>query len=252
MPPREIIDSSDIRKFMQVNLTCDGRIEFIPGSSFYQYFTIHFTRLGTELLGTGTAMLHQAQTGEYIMAVTDGVYSKSSIRALLYAIDGVDTQVYGETNTTTPDVAFETQVPVFTTADQRVKVSVGTHLPILSNVLINDEKQSSERDIAEAFFETSVTGEVRQVQNAQGAMSFETKVISTIYSGQCNMIRKHDSQHTWNKLLSSYRLRYMRFYLYITYRTYNETQKKYTLQKLPLVVDNGDYWQFSVRFVSES
>ena len=120
---------------------------------------------------------------------------------------------------------------------------------MLSNVLINDQVQSSERDVAEAYFTTQVTGEIKQFPY-QGRTVTETNVTSNVYAGQCNMIQKHQPQHTWNRLVSSYRLRYLRFHLFITYRTFDGTS--YRLVKKPLVVDRDDYWQFSVRFVSDS
>ena len=141
---------------------------------------------------------------------------------------------------------FESRHPVYSTADQRIKISVGSHLPTLSSVAVHNEVQVSDRDIAEAFFENRVTAEVNY-----DAGVFTTKLISRVYSGQCNMIRKYDSHHQWNRLLTSYRLRYLRFYLYITYREYKSTTDTFVLVKKPLTVEDHEYWNMVIKFVSD-
>ena len=106
---------------------------------------------------------------------------------------------------------------------------------------------TSERDIAEAFFENVIKSEVHYTD---GALS--TRLISKVYSGQCNMIRKHDQFHQWNKLISSYRLRYLRFYVFITYRDYQTSTNTFVLRKMPLTINENDYWSFCVKFVSDT
>ena len=242
--PQELRTSADVLNYLQLQLTCDGRLEFIPRSRFFDLFTIHFSAIGAELLGIDRERLWGSPEGNYIMALTLDSFDTSPF------VDDDDWLYRSPTNDAAKvNITFETTYPVFTSADQRIKVSVGSHLPMLSNVLINDQVQSSERDVAEAYFTTQVTGEIKQFPY-QGRTVTETNVTSNVYAGQCNMIQKHQPQHTWNRLVSSYRLRYLRFHLFITYRTFDGTS--YRLVKKPLVVDRDDYWQFSVRFVSDS
>ena len=114
-------------------------------------------------------------------------------------------------------------------------------------MLINNEKQSSDRDIAEAFFQSSVKSEVHYTDGVMG-----TRLTSNVFSGQVNMIKKHSQFHQWNKLITSYRLRYMRFYLFVTYRAYQTATNTFVLQKKPVTVDPHDYWSFSIKFVSDA
>ena len=144
------------------------------------------------------------------------------------------------------NTAFSSHHPIYSTADQRVKVSVATHLPTMANVLVQNEKQSSNKDIAEAFFQNQVTSEVNY-----NAGVFTTRLISRVYSGQCNMIKKFDSHHQWNRLMNSYGVRYLRFYLFISYREYDVATDKFKIAKYPLVIEKDQYWSANIKFVSE-
>ena len=146
----------------------------------------------------------------------------------------------------TESVLFTSRHPVYSTADQRVKISGGSHLPTLSNTAINNETQISDRDIAEAFFENVVTSEVTYTAGV-----FDTRLVSRVYAGQCNMIKKYDSHHQWNRLLTSYRLRYLRFYIYVTYRDYQVATDRFVMKKSALKVEPHEYWNMTLKFVSD-
>ena len=241
VPDAEINDEGDVRKYINIKLSCDGSLLFVPSNNFWDYFVISFTGYGAALLGLDLSALHRTPEGRFMLGLTNNSFSNSMLEE---TEDGIR---FRPANNTNANVAFIAHHPVFSTCDQRVKVSVGSHLPILSNVLINNEKQSSERDIAEAFFETKIKAEVLMTDQQHSV-----QISSNVYAGQVNLIKKHDPQHTWNKLISSYRLRYMRFFLYITYRDYQSSTNSFKLRKMPVTVDPEDYWAFSVRFVSDS
>ena len=236
--PAVIADQGDVLEYLSMSLSCDGSLIITPRGKFFDYFVINFTAYGAVLLGLDLEGLHRTPTGRYMLGLTDGSFDKPLFN---------EDNDFNEPNNPQPNVSYIVHRPIFSTADQRVKISVGSHLPMLSNVLINNEQQSSERDIAEAFFETIVKSEVVMDGNAH-----TIKLSSNIYTGQCNMIKKHDPQHSWNKLISSYRLRYMRFFLYITYRDFAVSDGKFKLRKMPVTIDPEDYWNFTVRFVSDS
>jgi len=236
-----INDEGDVRQLINIKLSCDGSLLFVPSNNFWDFFVISFTGYGAALLGIDLSALHRTPEGRFMLGLTNNSFSNTMLEE---TEDGIR---FRPANNTNANVAFIAHHPVFSTCDQRVKVSVGSHLPILSNVLINNEKQSSERDIAEAFFETKIKAEVLMTDQQHSV-----QISSNVYAGQVNLIKKHDPQHTWNKLISSYRLRYMRFFLYITYRDYQSSTNSFKLRKMPVTVDPEDYWAFSVRFVSDS
>ena len=241
VPDANINNQEDVRKYIEIKLSCDGSLLFVPSNNFWDFFVISFTGYGAALLGIDTSALHRTPEGRFMLGLTNNSFSGELLQRT-----EVGTRFH-PANNTNADVVFIAHHPVFSTCDQRVKVSVGSHLPILSNVLINNEKQSSERDIAEAFFETKIKAEVLMTDQQHSV-----QISSNVYAGQVNLIKKHDPQHTWNKLISSYRLRYMRFFLYITYRDYQISTNTFKLRKMPVTVDPEDYWAFSVRFVSDS
>lgn len=231
----EIENQGDVLRYLDIETSCDSSLIFKPGSDFFQFYAIEMSGYGASLLGINVKDLHPNGPNFWLCPTGDS-YTTTPFNGFDFV---------GSLNT--ENVMFTAHNPIYSTADQRIKVSVSSHLPILSNVIINNEKQSSERDIAEAFFENVVKSEVHY---KDGALS--TRLISKVYSGQCNMIRKHDEFHQWNKLISSYRLRYMRFYVFITYRDYQTTTNTFALRKLPLTVTEPDYWSFTLKFVSDT
>jgi hypothetical protein len=246
VPPGVIVNEGDVLRYLDINVSCDSSLLFTPGENFFQYFVIEFTGYGANLLGLNIANLHKnanpilgVPLDQYFLAPTNNLYATAPFDA--------GGAWVASANPDDSNPVFTGHNPVFSTADQRIKVSVSSHLPMLSNVLINNEKQSSERDICEAFFETDVTSEILYTNNV-----FSTKIIATMFSGQVAMIRKHDPHHQWNKLLSSYRLRYMRFFLFVTYRDYQLATNTFTLRKMPVTVAENDYWSFSIQFVSDT
>ena len=228
----------DVKRYLDIIASCDSSLLVTPGENFYQYFVLEFTAYGASILGINLDDLHK-QGDSYFLTPTDDSYTTAPFDE--------NGDWVASANTDDANPVFTAHHPVYSTADQRVKISVSSHLPLLSNVLVNNEKQSSERDIAEAFFENQVKSEVRYSDGV-----FSTRLISKIYSGQAAMIRKHDSHHQWNKLLSSYRLRYMRFFLFVTYRDYQDSTNTFVLRKMPVTVDPHDYWNFSIKFVSDT
>ena len=236
--PVAIATEADVKRYLDIIASCDSSLLFTPGENFFQYFVLEFTAYGASILGIKLDDLHK-QGDVYFLAPTGDSYSTAPFDANGAWVDSA--------NTDDSNPIFTAHHPVYSTADQRVKVSISSHLPLLSNVLINNEKQSSERDIAEAYFENQVKSEVRYSDGV-----FSTRLISKVYSGQASMIRKHDSHHQWNKLLSSYRLRYMRFFLFVTYRDYQVATNTFVLRKMPVTVNAHDYWNFTIKFVSDT
>ena len=138
--------------------------------------------------------------------------------------------------------------PVYQSADQRLKVSVSSHLPIASNTRIDNQIETVDRDICEKFFENKIRAEIRYDENN---VFQNVSIRSDVYSGQRSFIKKSDPHTTWMKLLTSYRLRFFRFQLKITYRVFSEETGKYTLSRQKLPVPDNRYWLMSLVFVSD-
>ena len=139
--------------------------------------------------------------------------------------------------------------PIYQSGDQRLKVSVSSHLPITSNIRIDDENETVDRDICEAFFENKVTAQIRYTeQNTFERVSLQ----SEIYNGQKNFIKKSDRHTKWNRLLTSYMLSYLRFHLHITYRVFDSSTNKFKLSRQKLPVEENNYWLMTLRFISDT
>ena len=237
------MNPADIREWFDISTNCDSALLFDPRNLgiggdklFSNYFYLEFSPYGAALLGIPLSDLYKRSDTTYYLAATTNSYTNAPL-------DG-NNRFVAPANTAS--VVFSSRHPVYSTADQRVKISVGSHLPILSNTAINNETQISDRDIAEAFFQNVVTSEVKYTAGV-----FDTRLVSRVYAGQCNMIKKYDSHHQWNRLLTSYRLRYLRFYIYVTYRDYQVSTDRFVMKKSALKIEPHEYWNMTLKFVSD-
>jgi hypothetical protein len=230
-------NADNYRQYIRFETTCDGCIQFTTDHLFWNYYVIEFTGYGASLIGIDTDSLHSLPLDgpRYVMAATGDSFSPSPADEDVW--DAADNDV---------NQNFISHNPIFSTADQRIKITLSTHLPILSQVSVDNEVQSSDRDICTAFFENVVTSEILYADG-----TFDTRLHSKVYAGQVALIRKYDSHHQWNRLMTSYRLRYIRFYVYITYRVFDTTSETYKFEKHKLEIDEHEFWNFTVKFVSD-
>ena len=102
--------------------------------------------------------------------------------------------------------------------------------------------------IAEAFFENNVESTMKLT--ATGAFD-GVELKSKVYSDQQHMIKKTDMNIRWIKLLTSYDVRNLRFYLHVTYRLYNSVEDTFSLVQERFPIKDENYWQTTCRFISD-
>ena len=147
------------------------------------------------------------------------------------------------------DATISSSHPLYQSVDQRVRVSVESHLPMASNVAILDEKETVNRSIAEAYFESKLEN---QIKFDEAGVLESMHMTSAMYAGQTNFIKKSDMTFQWNKLMTAYELKLFRFQLYIWYRVWNDTTGQWGIQKSKLSIPDEQFWEMTVRFVSDS
>ena len=149
----------------------------------------------------------------------------------------------------TKDATSTANSPLYHLADQRVSISVESHLPIASNIAIADEKETVDRTIVEKFFESQLQCTVHFDQDG----SFSSQEISSnMYSGQVVFVKKSDRHTQWHRLLTAFQLSYFRFHLFITYRVYNAAKNVWSLSRQKLEVPDDKYWEMELRFISDT
>jgi hypothetical protein len=226
--------------YLQFNSTNDGSIEVAGTQHFWDLFTIEFNAYGASLLGVDLSQLINHNNRYFLGATGDSF-------ATPFLVLDAATQEYryvlpANTNAHT----MQTGTPIYQSCDQRVKISVTSHLNIVSNIKIENGIQKADRTIAEAFFENKLTSEMQR-----DGQTFQTKLTSKIYGGQMNLIRKSDPYHDWHKLLNSFDTKFFRFYIHITYRIFDMATNTWSIQTKPLPVNDNDYWIMQIRFVSD-
>ena len=229
----------DPYEFLRISLSCDGSLLLEGFPIFWNNYLIEFTSFGAALLGIDRSLLLNNLLGFTIEANPVRNTAKTFL-------DGNgDIRVGGVLQ----EIIVDTASPIFETADQRIKLTVESHLSVASNTEIIDEKQTVNRDIVEVFFENQVQTETKYDEHGNySGLSLHTK----LYSGQHSMVRRSDRHNTWNKLLNAFELRYFRFQLYVTYRIWDSNNERWKLQRQKMNIPPGTFWIMNIRFVSDS
>jgi hypothetical protein len=236
----------DVIQYLNFYTTNDGSLELKGTRNFWNAFYIEFTAYGASLLGIKLSQL-QNHLNHYYLAATGNSFTTPFIAAVQVGQNPIVTehQLQAPLNTL-ETLTFVFDTPIYQSCDQRVSISVTSHLSILSNVKVENGQQKADRTIAEAFFENTVTSEMTRTDTR-----FETKLTSKIYAGQMNLIRKSDMYHEWHRLLTSFDAKFFRFYIHKTYRVFNIQTEKWSIETTPLKIEEDDYWLLQIRFVSD-
>ena len=240
--------------FIEVKISADGTLTLIGSDVFWNNFVIRFTRTGAAILG----FLKQIQVVERV-GVFDGVanpthyYIAKTLAGGAFSNDWLS-EAPGNVGlilagNMLQEASISSDDPLYASCDQRVKVTVESHIPYASNIAVVDEVETVDRAIATAYFESKLEN---QITFDEAGIYVDNWMQSQMYNGQTNFIKKSDSTFQWNRLLTAYELRLFRFQVYIHYRTWDDANERWTLTKDKLDVPKEQFWELSVRFVSDS
>jgi len=239
--------------FINIRLTADGTLQFVGSDIFWNNFVFRFTREGAARLGFYKQIqsVNRPAGGAFAEVTTHYFIAKTlDAGALTNTWLGVGA-VAGDilAGNMLQETLISSDHPLYQSVDQRIKCTVEWHGPSANNVAIIDEKETIDRSIAEAYFESKLENMIRFDE----AGIFENMTMqSAMYAGQTNFIRKSDANFQWNKLSTAYELKFFRFQVYIWYRVWNDATQRWNLTKDKLIVPDQQYWELSVRFVSDS
>ena len=257
------IEASGRYDMIRFRLAADGSLILQMSHDFVNNYILKFSRYGAEVLGLGEktiAVSYQpitynddgdvvrgAETQNFFLVATEnaqGIPQFTAATWLQNTLAGTNIQQAGGN---TREVTVYSEHSLYMTLDQRVKISLSSHLPMLNNLHVKEGKESVDRAIVEVFFDNKVTSTVSF--DAEGAFK-ESKISNTLYAGQYPFIKKSDRSKQWHKLLTSFSLRFFRFSIYVTYRSYNSKKDEWLFETVLLPVDKTKYWDFSLRFLS--
>ena len=223
--------------FLNIKLSSDGVLQIVGTNHFWNNFVIRFSKYGAALLGFADTL-----DGDYLLYTQDLL---TDVPELGNWVDATGMIVDGDLLS---EVVAKARHPVYQSADQRVKISVESHLPMISNLSIVDQVETVDRTICDKYFENKLETSIRF--DDTGTYK-ESTMKTKLYSGQVAFIKKSDRHTEWLKLLTAYELRYFRFHLFITYRTWDNTNNRFKLTKKLLEVPENKYWDMTIKFVSE-
>ena len=241
-------------QLINVRLTADGTLQFVASDIFWNNFVFRFTREGAARLGFYNQIESvNRPVGQHFAVDTTHYFIAKTLAAGVFtnAWLGVDAGFVGDilAGDMLQEAIISSDHPLYQSVDQRIKCTVEWHGPSANNVAILDETETIDRSIAEAYFESKLENMIRF--DEEGV--FENMTMqSKMYAGQTNFIRKSDANFQWNKLSTAYELKFFRFQIYIWYRVWNDATQTWQLSKDKLIVPDQQYWELSVRFVSDS
>jgi hypothetical protein len=246
------IDATGAYTFLVFKLTADGRLSIQGSTHFWNSFVLRFSTFGAELLGMSN-LVHamplvggvQVVPNYFVAFTTNGAGVQTNTAGWVTAAGPLAITQGGNFQ----DASVVGDSPLYQLVDQRVKVSVESHLPISAAMSVIDEVQTTTTTICEKYFETML--ETSTAFNSDGTFSGQ-ELSTRVYSGQVSFVKKADRISQWQKLLTAYELKFFRFHLYIWYRAYSAVSNTWTLKKQRLDVPERKYWELELLFVSDT
>ena len=247
--------------FLSFQLKPDGTLKLNASSDFWNHFYFNFTRTGAELLGYSqriktfthvSGAVPPVTTIKHILTytVTDPADPSSLTNELnVGAVPGMlqedGTIEYGRVSS---DISVFSEHSLHQSADNRLKITLETDLPMKSNVQVIDNTETVDRSIAEVYFTKDTKSILTYTPDGR---LLSSGIQNNVYAGDYQFIKKSDRFKSFTKLLTSYELRLLRFYLKIWYRAYDSSTDKWKLLKKELPIAEDRMWNVLLRFVSE-
>ena len=248
---------------VRFRLGVDGSLVIMLSPDFTNNFLFEFSRYGAEVLGIGNKMSTVAYqpmtlaadgavelgalTTKYFLAVSTvagAIRYDSASWAADDANEGPNIILLGNN---IRETSIFSEHSLYMTMDQRVKVSLSSHLPMLNNLLVKEQKETVDRMICEVFFTNRITSGITFDENGV----FQEQTLSNkIYAGMYPLIKKSERNKQWHRLLTSYSLLFFRFTVYVTYRKYDSIKDAWVFDTKALDIGETKYWNFSIRFLS--
>jgi hypothetical protein len=240
------INTTGLYNLLNFKLGADGNLQVQGTTNFWNNFFISFTKVGAEVLGL-SGLLETIGSGVPNQPFHALHYSRIALGQV------VSTALVSPIGVIQPgelirDVSTTGEHSLFSCLDSRVSIEIDSHLPMRSNIIVQDEKEQVSHMIAERFFENRLTTKFKF--DTDGRIT-EKESTMDLYSGMVPFITISERNKEFHKLITSYDLRFFRFHIYVVFRKYDSDTDKWIFTKTKLPVDKNSYIDFAIRFVSE-
>ena len=138
--------------------------------------------------------------------------------------------------------------PIFKHLDHRYYVSVETDLLVQQSIKVVDGKQSVDRSLCKVFFPSNIKV---NLSSEGGVMREDIDIQIETRVGQHAFVKKTNPSEHWVSLQTSYDVRFFRFHLYVTYKTYDVATKKFLFHREKYPIGLDDSWDVSIEFISK-
>jgi hypothetical protein len=237
------LPAGHLHEYFNIRVNADGCSEFIGSSVFWNNFCLQFTELGRVIFGVQSYL-----DSNNIMSVStnnaDGTLSYNMFEngVIIDLVNNVNYRVAVD------KLKIVGRYPIFKHLDHRYYVSVETDLLVQQSIKVVDGKQSVDRSLCKVFFPSNIKV---NLSSEGGVMREDIDIQLETRVGQHAFVKKTNPSEHWVSLQTSYDVRFFRFHLYVTYKTYDVATKTFlfTREKYPIGLD--DSWDVSIEFISK-
>jgi hypothetical protein len=219
---------------LRFGITPSGLLIVTGQPIFWNNFYVVISAMGREMLGIPHAILAPTMdqnTGQ----VTYYGEQLTAANIIQTANVNITIPVFG-------------QKSLFHQLERRISVSVETDIPISKAVSIQNQKESSNYDLATFIIPRNTTSSI----NIDGtAVESTADIRCNTYTSQMVLQNRADKITQWSPMLRlGDDLRYCTLRLYLTVRDFDPVNNVYKLSKEPFPFEDGDYWSCDLKFIS--
>lgn len=225
--------------YLKIGFDACGRIMIEGVSEFWNHFVLEFSHFSVKLF-----QLEDVVDDNNILSLT-----------MLPDPNGIDTvqtaQLFDAVGNINPGniLTLETVIgkgSVLKFCDQRLFLTVETHLPIQRNIRVHNSKEQTDPSILRVPFNNNANS---TIYCKNGIIVDDISLTTRSYVGRVNFAKKTQPIQQWNTLTSSFEQKIFRFQLYCIYNRFAGGSFAQTKIAVPFT-ELGE-WDLSLRFVSK-
>ena len=214
---------------------------------FCNHFFLVFSPYAVELFGLQQSVQPIAG-GNSALAISttlvQGVENQSPLNPWFADMAQANTIIPGENRR---DQIVQSRSNVYQLWDHRVSVSIKSHLPVANNLQVSEGVELLDNTICRTFLHAPL---VVCQRYADGDQTFH-ELRRKLYNGQVQLIRKSQREFIWNKLLTSYQMRFIRLSVWVSYRRYNAALNRWFMEEKRMTIPSNGLFEVGLRFVSD-
>jgi hypothetical protein len=220
--------------YLKIGIGASGRLEIDGIAQFWDHFVIVLSDYALKLFHYSHLAVNN--TLSVTRSANDGVYHYNAL------LDNAQLVVAGNNLTNS---VVRAQKSILTFLDQRLFLTVETHLSTKKNLKVLDGEEKTDSGIARVPFLNEATS---TIYSRDGALVDDISLTTKSYAGRVSFLNKTRPVTQWNHLISSYEQKLFRFQLYCIYNVFADGVFSQVKKDVPFYKDGS--WDMTIRFIN--